>query len=49
VLTALGLADDEASTAVRFSWTTASRDDLAHAVGALVDAVETVRGMGPTG
>jgi cysteine desulfurase len=48
VLTALGLADDEASTAVRFSWTAASRDDLGHAVDALVDAVATVRAMGST-
>lgn len=45
VLTALGLADDEASTAVRFSWSDASRDDLARAAEALAHAVETVRGV----
>jgi cysteine desulfurase len=44
VLTALGLADDEASAAVRFSWTDVSPSDLEVAADALVDAVAAVRG-----
>lgn len=43
VLTALGLADDVASTAVRFSWAHDSAVDLDRAVVALAEAVAAVR------
>lgn len=43
VLTALGLPDDLAGTAVRFSWTHTARADLDRAVDALVEAVTAVR------
>ena len=43
VLTALGLPDDMAGTAVRFSWTHTATADLDRAVDALVEAVAAVR------
>jgi cysteine desulfurase len=43
VLTALGLPDDVAGTAVRFSWTHTARAELDRAVDALVEAVAAVR------
>jgi cysteine desulfurase len=45
VLTALGLPDEMAGTALRFSWTDASRADLDRAVDALVDSVAAARGL----
>ncbi|MHA7986101.1 cysteine desulfurase family protein [Rathayibacter sp. CAU 1779] len=45
VLRAIGLSDDAAATAVRFSWTTVSPADLAHAAEALRDAVAAARGL----
>jgi len=47
VLTALGLPDDVASTALRFSWTHASPADLGRAADALVESVVAVRGADP--
>ncbi|GAB3803586.1 cysteine desulfurase family protein [Humibacter antri] len=43
VLTAIGLPDDVASTALRFSWTGAVGSELDRAVDALVEAVAAVR------
>ncbi|NNC11227.1 cysteine desulfurase [Planctomonas sp. JC2975] len=45
VLLAIGLSDDAAASAVRFSWTDASPDDLARAADALRDAVAAARGL----
>ncbi|WP_460572275.1 cysteine desulfurase family protein [Humibacter soli] len=45
VLTAIGLPDELATTAVRFSWTDASASDLERAAEALAESVAVVRSL----
>ncbi len=45
VLTAIGLPDELATTAIRFSWTDASSAELERAVAALTESVAAVRSL----
>lgn len=45
VLTAIGMPDELATTAVRFSWTSLSQQEVASAAAALVESVAAVRAL----